>query len=95
MFAQRGETDDILIVRNELLTDTSICNIALLDGDKWYTPAAPLLYGTMREKLLSESKIRAIEIRLDSLANYQKIRLFNAMIDFGEIEFPVSAISGY
>ena len=95
LFVQKGEADDILIIRNRLLTDTSIANIALWDGKQWITPAEPLLHGAMREKLLSEGKLQAKEINLDNLVNYQKIRLFNAMIDFGEIELPVSAISSY
>ena len=45
LFAQRGSCDDILIVRQRLLTDTSIANIALFDGKRWYTPQHPLLKG--------------------------------------------------
>lgn len=38
LFALRGACDDILIVKQGLLTDTSIANIALSDGTHWYTP---------------------------------------------------------
>ena len=41
LFALRGACDDILIVKQGLLTDTSIANIALSDGTHWYTPAHP------------------------------------------------------
>lgn len=92
LFNQKGEADDILIIRNNLLTDTSICNIALWNGTQWVTPAKPLLQGTMREKLLREGIIHPKDITLNDLAFYKKIRLFNAMIDFGEIELPASAI---
>lgn len=92
LFDQKGEADDILILRNNLLTDTSICNIALWDGKQWFTPTNPLLHGTMREKLLQEGIIHPKDITLGDLKRYQKIGLFNAMIDFKEIELPVSAI---
>lgn len=92
LFELRGTADDVLIVCKNCLTDTSICNIALWNGRQWLTPATPLLGGTMRERLLHEGIIRTATIRADELSHYQTIRLFNAMIDFGEIELPVSAI---
>ncbi|MBS5550500.1 MAG: aminotransferase class IV [Bacteroides sp.] len=92
LFACRGEADDVLIVRGGLLTDTSIANIALGDGTDWYTPASPLLEGTQRACLLDAGMIRPLDIHADDLFRFQKIRLFNAMIDFGEIEIDCSAI---
>lgn len=92
LFACRGEADDVLIVRGGLLTDTSIANIALGDGTGWYTPASPLLEGTQRDCLLDAGMIRPLDIHADDLSRFQKIRLFNAMIDFGEIEIDCSAI---
>lgn len=92
LFACRGEADDVLIVRGGLLTDTSIANIALGDGTGWYTPASPLLEGTQRACLLDAGMIRPLDIHADDLFRFQKIRLFNAMIDFGEIEIDCSAI---
>lgn len=79
-FAQRGEADDIIIVRDGLLTDTWYCNIALFDGQSWWTPQFPLLKGTMRAKLLKRQIIQERNIPFDSLEEYRKIRLFNAMI---------------
>lgn len=90
LFERRGNADDILIIRNNLLTDTSICNIALWDGTCWVTPATPLLYGTMREKLLSQNRIQEKDIAVANLVDYQRIRLFNALIDFGEVELAIS-----
>ena len=94
LFSQRGEADDILIVRNGFLTDTSICNIALWDGQCWYTPDFPLLAGTERALLLATGDLCLADIRLSDLCRYTHIRLFNAMIGFGEIEFPVENIIG-
>lgn len=92
LFAQRGEADDILIDRNGLLTDTSICNLALWNGSCWETPTSPLLCGTKRASLLDAEILKSADIRSVDLHRYSRIRLFNSMIEFGEIEFPVDNI---
>ncbi len=92
LFTSRGVADDVLILRNGLLTDTSICNIALWNGERWFTPSCPLLQGTKRASLMDDGKLFPLEIKVDDLKFYSRIRLFNAMIEFGEIEFPVENI---
>ena len=84
-FAQRGNCDDVIIVRNGLLTDSSYSNIAMFDGKTWFTPRIPLIYGTNRAELLAKGKLVEKDIVVDDLKNYAKIALFNAMIEFGEI----------
>lgn len=91
-FALRGQADDVLIVRHGLLTDTSIANIALWDGCEWHTPAHPLLEGTQRRHLLDTGQIKETDIPAASLGSYRHIRLFNALIPFGEVELPVSQV---
>jgi 4-amino-4-deoxychorismate lyase len=82
LYAMRKNCDDVLIVKNSLLCDTSIANIALQKDGVWYTPSMPLLCGTTRERLLDEGKIFTRDIRVEELSAYSKIALFNAMIDF-------------
>ncbi len=82
LYARRGRYDDVLIVQNSLLTDTSIANIALLKDDIWYTPKKPLLEGTTRKRLLDEGKIVPKDIRIGEIDDYSKVALLNAMIDF-------------
>lgn len=89
LFAEKEAADDVLIVRNQLLTDTSIANIALYDGTTWFTPSTPLLKGTRRAALLNDGKIVEREIRLEELFRYSHVILFNAMIDFGKIILPI------
>ena len=88
-FAQRGGCDDVLLVKDGFLTDTSYCDIALYDGEKWYTPRTPLLYGVNRMQLLSEAKLIERDISVSELMNFQYISLFNALIEFGELQFDV------
>jgi len=82
LFDIRDMCDDVLIVKNSLLTDTTIANIALYDGTKWLTPKKPLLCGTTRQRLLDDKKIIEADIKVDEIFTYKKIALLNAMVDF-------------
>lgn len=84
LFQQRGEADDIVIVKDGFITDSSKANILLFDGENWYTPDKPLLPGTMRAYLLDESKIKAKPILKSDLAFYHKIMLISAFSPFDE-----------
>lgn len=90
MFALKKEAADILIVRDGFLTDTSIANVALYNGSEWITPSKPLLRGTKRAELLEKGKIREEDIPFSGVYSFTHIALFNAMIDFGELVFPVN-----
>ncbi len=84
---------DILIIKNGLITDTSFTNVALYDGNDWYTPAHPLLKGTKRAFLVQTGIIKEKDIRPENLQNYSIIRLINAMIDWEDgVELPVDKI---
>lgn len=91
-FAKREACDDVLMIRNDLLTDTSYSNIALFDGENWITPKSPLLFGVNRAQLVAENKLIQKDIKVSELFNYQRISLFNAMIEFGEMEIQIDAI---
>jgi 4-amino-4-deoxychorismate lyase len=82
LMAKRGDCDEILIVKNGYITDTSFSNIVFFDGDKWVTPARPLLRGTMRESLLNNDLIEEADILVDDLKKYTVARLINAMLPF-------------
>lgn len=84
MFQQRGKNDDILIVKNGRITDSSISNIVFFDGRKWYTPEYPLLKGTARAKLLEEERIFIKDITLEDLRLFTHFRLINSMLDFDD-----------
>jgi 4-amino-4-deoxychorismate lyase len=82
LFSKRDGCDDILIVKNKLVTDTSIANIAFYDGESWLTPRQPLLKGTTRDRYLSNKKLKEVDIDVEELDRFSKIALLNAMIDF-------------
>lgn len=75
------QADDVLLVKNGLLTDTSIANIVFFDGDRWVTPATPLLCGTKRENYLECKRIVEEKLTVADLPRFQKAVLINAMLD--------------
>jgi len=82
----KQEVDDILIIKQGLITDTSIANVAFFDGEQWITPANPLLKGTTRERLLQENKIQTKMIDLKEIKKYSKMALMNALLGFTVLE---------
>jgi len=75
------KTDDILIVKNGLITDVSYANIIFYDGIKWVTPSAPLLNGTKRSQLLDIKIIYEEDIKCSDIRKFKKAKLINAMLD--------------
>ncbi len=86
LFEMRDGCDEILIVKNGYLTDTTIANIALFIDNQWLTPQTPLLQGTTRSRLIEEEKIIPARLNISDLQNASRISLMNAMIGFVEIE---------
>jgi 4-amino-4-deoxychorismate lyase len=74
--------DEIIIVKNSFITDTSIANIAILHNNEWITPKTPLLHGTTRARYLDNDILKEKDITITMLKNAPKIALLNAMIDF-------------
>ena len=94
LFLLREKSDDIIIVKNGLIADTSMSNLVFFDGKDWVTPAKPLLKGTCRSRLLEAGVISEKDITPGDLGNYLGCKLINAMREPGEEEMiPVSEIS--
>lgn len=73
------KTDEVIIVKNDRITDTSFSNIVLFDGNKWITPPGCLLEGTCRSALLNSNTISCEEVAAGDIRRYQYIKLINAM----------------
>ena len=78
--------DEVIIVKNGFITDTTISNLAFFDGKEWHTPKNPLLKGTKRAELLEKGFLKEKDIKIEHLKNYQKFAMMNAIIGFYEIE---------
>lgn len=76
------QTQDILMTKNGLITDTSYANIAFFNGKVWETPISPLLFGTKRASLIKEAKICEAVITIADFKKYESFIIFNSMLDF-------------
>jgi 4-amino-4-deoxychorismate lyase len=90
----RGECDEILIVKNGMITDSSYANVIFRDHkDNWVTPSACLLAGTRRSSLLFSGKISETVISYNDIGNYSEVKLINSMLGINDTEgIPTSLI---
>ncbi len=79
LFAKRGIADEILIVKNGLITDCSIGNLVFQQGNRYFTPRIPLLAGTQRASLLVKGKLTTADIAPQNLTDFEKIFVINAL----------------
>jgi 4-amino-4-deoxychorismate lyase len=94
LFKLRGSCDEVLIVKDGFLTDTSMSNLMFFDGKSWFTPATPLLRGTCRDRLVAEGWLFEKDIRVEELIAFTGCKIINAMRDPDEERLiPVSEIS--
>jgi len=82
LLAKKGDADDILIVKNGCITDTSYSNIAFFDGKRWWTPDTFLLNGTQRQRLIAEGVITVAPITPSDLGCFSQAKPINALLDF-------------
>ena len=85
--------DEIIIVKNDKITDCSYANLVFWDGKEWFTPKSFLLNGTCRQRLIAEGKIKETKITDQSIFKYEKVGLINAMIDLEELVLDISKIN--
>ena len=90
LLTQRGNCDDVLIIKNGYVTDTSYCNIVFFDGKRWITPTRPLLEGVQRGFLIQKGIIHEAEISSEDLFRFQSFKLINAMLPWeSAVEVPI------
>ncbi len=92
LFAERGDCDDILIVKKGKVTDSSFSNIVFRKEKNWFTPWSALLKGTMRQKLIDNNTITVEKIEPDDIGSFETFKLINAMLEFDGPEIDVSNI---
>ncbi|WP_165025384.1 aminotransferase class IV [Dysgonomonas sp. ZJ279] len=81
LLLKKGEMDEVLIIKNGLVTDTSYSNVVFENESGLYTPDSYLLNGTKRQLLLQKGVIKEIRIRVEDIPLYDKVYLINAMMD--------------
>lgn len=91
-FDKRQQCDDVLIIKEGLITDTSYSNIVFKRDREWITPSSCLLKGTMRQYLLDSGRVREEQIREKNIRNFEKFKLINALMGWEGDEMDVSNI---
>ncbi|MGM0626210.1 MAG: aminotransferase class IV [Bacteroidota bacterium] len=87
------ESDELILVKDGLVTDTSYANLAFHRGGYWYTPALPLLRGVRMTYLIKKGMLHPRSIPVDTLRHYDKFCQINAMLPIDEtIRYEVSCI---
>lgn len=92
MFDQKAAADEIIIVKNGMVTDSFYANPVFWDGQSWFTPRTYLLNGIRRQHLLNTGKITETTISKKDLISFEKVSLVNALVNLGELVVPVSSI---
>lgn len=78
--------DEVFIVKNGLITDSLIANLAFLTSSGWVTPKTPLLKGTTRQRLLDTGFLKECDIGPQMLKEFKGYAFMNAMIGFKQIQ---------
>lgn len=95
LLGQKEQCDEIIIVKDGFITDSSMANLIFFNGKEWFTPAIPLLPGTCRERMLKSGLIHERKIKPADLDGYLGVKLINAMRYPEESEeIPISEIVG-
>lgn len=84
-FAKRGSTDDIIMIRNGMVTDSYYANLAFFDENVWWTPKTPLLAGVMRASLIAKGTLQCRDIFQEEVGDFFKISFINAMLELDEV----------
>lgn len=88
-----AKAPEIIIVKNNHITDSSYSNLIFKKGKDWFTPATFLLNGVQRQHLLESKKIKEAEITLQNLGDYSHFQIINAMNTFdATFSYPLDKI---
>lgn len=89
----KARAEEIIIVKNNHITDTSFSNLLFLKGKQWFTPTTYLLNGVQRQHLLKQKKIKETEITMQNLKDFSHFQIINALNDFDDMfVYPISKI---
>lgn len=80
LYSSREGADDIIIIKDGKVADSSFANIVFISDNSIVTPSTYLLNGVQRQHLLSKGIITETEITEDSIKHYNSVKLINAML---------------
>lgn len=85
LLQHKGDCDDILIVKDGMVTDTSYGNFVYELNGELCTPASPLLKGTRRELMLQEGLLMERDLPYGELCKCSAFYMINAMLNMKRI----------
>jgi 4-amino-4-deoxychorismate lyase len=71
------EADEVIFHQNGIIQDCTFANLAFLKDGVWYTPEAPMHWGTTRARLLVEDEVEETDILVSELHQYERICMIN------------------
>ena len=81
---QKSGCDDMIIVKNGLVTDAASSNLVFKSQEGLFTPKNYLLPGTKRQFLLDRGKIKERDITVNDLQAFDTVYFINAMVDLAD-----------
>lgn len=95
LFHKKESADDIIILKDDLVTDSSYGNLLFYDGERWLTPKMPLLKGIMRAQLIASKSIHEAVISKADIKKYSSFMMINALNPFDSSRaLPITNIKG-
>ncbi|WP_027378745.1 aminotransferase class IV [Chryseobacterium daeguense] len=89
----KSKAEEIIIIKNNHITDTSFSNLLFLKDKDWFTPNSYLLNGVQRQNLLKRKEIKETEITLQNIKQFSHFQIINALNDFDEnFIYPIEKI---
>lgn len=85
LFSQKEDADDVLIIKNGFVTDTSYGSPVFWDGHQWYCSATPLLPSTQCAFYQLSNQLKSTPIRPQDLKKYTHFKVINAMRSMEDI----------
>lgn len=93
LLAEKDDCDDILIVKDGYITDTSFSNVVFKNDSGLFTPSTYLLAGTKRQQLLDKGVIKEKDIKVENMKEYTRLYIINTMVDIEDnLCIPISSL---
>jgi 4-amino-4-deoxychorismate lyase len=92
LYSLREKADDILIVKNGLITDSFYANVLFKKEENWFTPKSYLLNGSMRQSLIDQQVIKEAVITPENYHQYKSCKLINSMLGMEAPEISIESI---
>lgn len=92
LLALKQQYSEIIICKEDNITDSSFSNLAFWDGRTWLTPATPLFNGLKRQVYLEQGILEERIISVQDIVQFEKISLINAMLDLHDVVLETNQI---